>query len=275
MSEQESSPIGEEELSPGEVARLRSTLWSKISEAIALGVFQSKDASAWEAGFEACAELEHMEELVAVIDNFVAAGVAVLEQLEKNLDDESLSASDRNLWHTKVDSADYHERKNSLIPELKRLIAEVRSLKSELDNALGREGITDTQKGWFAARFRSASAPEKASVVSDARTLEPDTIHQLGAESITATVEPEATSETESESTTDDTEPTTDPKADCQTLIGHYLKHNQFQAARNQLAGSERLFDLREHRELVKSITKAQLEHVQSEVQAAYGHMSP
>jgi len=243
-----------DELLPEEVARLRSALWSKLSEAIALGVFRPKDAVDWEAGFEACTQLDYMESLVAIIDGFVAEGVRVAHQIETEIYKPEFSAQDRAEQQARTDAADYHERTEQILPELKRIVAEVKALRSALEAALGREGISRRQIEWFKAKFGSASIHEKSSVVGEANSLQPDVTIELSGPTDTPATEPTHWSTAEPD---DKPEPIEDPKAECQASITYYLAHKEFRLASTRLESSIQLFNLAEYRRLLIQIDKA------------------
>ncbi|OGB73798.1 hypothetical protein A3K24_03165 [candidate division Kazan bacterium RIFCSPHIGHO2_01_FULL_44_14] len=96
-----------ETLPIAEVAGLRVELYAKISEALAWGVFNNEKASEWEAGFEACTEIEHMENLVEIIDEFIDSGRELIYQLETTLANEAFIESERQQKRSEVEQLSF------------------------------------------------------------------------------------------------------------------------------------------------------------------------
>ncbi len=157
--------IEEDELLPEEVAALRDEMWAKISEALDLGVFTDKEAADWEAGFMACDRLEYMQNLIDIIDDFIASGLEVLEQLEAVLDTELLTPGEKTDAEWRAEILSYQD-KRELIGELRTIVKEVARYKQQLVKILRSAHLPPAKSQEFLQNFAEATADKKEGVVT-------------------------------------------------------------------------------------------------------------
>ena len=162
ITEEDTNEAG---LLPGEVSELRSEMWAKISEALALGVFTDKEAADWEAGFEACDQLEYMENLIDIVDDFIASGLAVVEQITDTLNTDLLTDREKSAWETKMDILSFQD-KSELLHELSSTIKQVANYKRQLTQLLKTYRVPVEQAEVLMKNFESAEADKKEGIVT-------------------------------------------------------------------------------------------------------------
>ncbi len=157
----------ETELLPDEVAELSWAMQAKISEAVALGVFTDAEAVAWEEGFEACDQLEHMQNLVDIVDDFVASGLEVMEQISSTLDTDLLTEQEKIILQTQAELLSFPD-KCRLVQELSSILSSVANCKQELMQLLRTNQMPDKQVNELVQSFKKADSVEKEAVVTQA-----------------------------------------------------------------------------------------------------------
>ena len=157
----------EEELLPTEVAELRNEMQSKIAEAVALGVFTDKEAADWEEGFEACDKLEYMENLIDIVDDFIASGLEIVEQISNVLDTDLLTDREKAAWETKMDMLSFQD-KSELLHELSGIIKQVTNYKRQLTQLLKSYRVPAEQAEVIIHNFEKAEADKKEGIVTRA-----------------------------------------------------------------------------------------------------------
>ncbi|MFH0912560.1 MAG: hypothetical protein V1807_02810 [Patescibacteria group bacterium] len=157
--------IEEIELLPAEVAVLRAEMQSKIAEAVALGVFTDKEAKEWENGFEACDRLEYMENLVEIVDDFIASGLEVVEQIAVALDTDLLTDREKAAWEIQMEMLSF-EDKRELLSELVSIIKQVANYKQQLLQLLKTHSLPVNKAKELIKNFESTEADKKEGVVT-------------------------------------------------------------------------------------------------------------
>ncbi len=157
----------ENELFPEDVTALRSEMWSKISEAVDLGVFTDKEAAEWEEGFEVCDRLEYMQNLIDIIDKFITSGLEVLEQLEKVLDTELFTPGEKTDAEWRAEILNYQD-KHEFVRELGSIVKEVAHYKRQLTKILQSAHLPSAKSRELLQDFIEATADKKEGVVTRA-----------------------------------------------------------------------------------------------------------
>lgn len=163
-----SEPIIEEiELLSDEVAELRWVMQAKISEAVTLGVFTDKEAGEWEEGFEACDRLEYMENLVDMVDDFVASGLKIVEEIVASLDTDLLTEQEKMMWQSQAEELSFQD-KCELLEDLVVILRDVARLKRQLTQLLNTKVIYKEKAQELEQQFNEAGASAKEGVITRA-----------------------------------------------------------------------------------------------------------
>ena len=149
-------------LTGDEAEELRCAMQAKISEAVALGVFTDAEAEAWEEGFEACDQLEYMQNLIEIVDDFIASGLEVVEQIGGALDTDLLTEQEKTAWQTQAELMSFQD-KCELLQELSGILSSVASCKRELMHWLHQ--VPDRQAKELWRSFEDVDSSQKDEVV--------------------------------------------------------------------------------------------------------------
>jgi len=152
---------------PENMAELRAEMVQKIDYAVSLGVFTNKEAQAWHDGFEACTEVEHMEELISVIDDFIDSGWAIVSEIEDLLVTDEISEGEKSSFLMQMDGMDYQD-KIALSHELEVILSEVSRKRAKLKTILIRNDVDKAAATAFEREFGQADIQEKESVIERA-----------------------------------------------------------------------------------------------------------
>ena len=170
--EQGEHELETEALPATEVAGLRAEIHAKISEALGLGVFTEDEARQWEAGFEACTEIEHMEGLVTIIADFIDAGLEVVHRIEVVLAEDALTETEKMRWRSEAEWISFHG-KQLLLDKLSTIVSQVHRQRRELIRWLSasRHIASETARGLL-SRFTETEFEQKERVIQNAVQLE-------------------------------------------------------------------------------------------------------
>ena len=161
-----------ETLPIAEVAGLRAELYAKISEALAGGVFNSEKASDWEAGFEACTEIEHMENLVDIIDNFIDSGRELIGQLETVLANNAFTESERQQKRSEVERISFRAQE-WMLRHLTDTVERVEKQRQKLVVILSASRyVTPETAKRLLGKFSETESEQKETVLDEAVKLE-------------------------------------------------------------------------------------------------------
>ncbi len=266
--EKETISNSEEILLPEEMAILRAEMYSKINEALFLGVFTSEEANLWRQGFEACKKLAHMESLIDIIDDFVTSGLSIVNKIESLLNTQLLNPEDKNQWRSKTDMADYSEKKQ-IISELKNIIKEIKSLQVKLLAAITVKNLSGQRQNQIIDKFCSASESDKKSVVQEAQNIIIEETKPIKTQVSKAELINKLSPNDYKSQSTEPKEPSVGPKDRCLNIIDIHLKSNQFKDARNILRYSQGMFNLREYNALLKKIDSREIKVIGIRLKAA------
>jgi len=167
MPETSQPTIEENELLPEEAISLRDEMWDKINYALSLGVFTESEAKAWAEGFAACDRLEHMENLIEIIDDFIDSGERVVAELMSTLDTDLLTDSEKTEAEWQAEMLCYQD-KWDLIKDLKITIKEVAHYKQKLIKILQISKLPSAESEAWLQKFTETSAGRKEGVVTRA-----------------------------------------------------------------------------------------------------------
>ncbi|HCR41879.1 TPA: hypothetical protein DIV45_00720 [Patescibacteria group bacterium] len=151
-----------------EVSLLRRAMHSKITEAVALGVFTDKEAGDWEAGFDACTEVEHMYNLIEIIDDFIASGLDIIDAISDKLNTDLLTSREKATWEMMADRLSYQE-KHRLLAELSAILSSVAKNKQQLFKLLQSNKLSLTKAKELINTFADVEADDKTKVVDQAK----------------------------------------------------------------------------------------------------------
>ncbi|MBU1083209.1 hypothetical protein KKE14_02110 [Patescibacteria group bacterium] len=160
-------------LTGDEAEELRCAMQAKISEAVALGVFTDAEAKIWEDGFEACDQLKYMQNLVEVVDDFIASGLEVVEQISSTLDTDLLTEREKIAWQTQAELLSFPD-KCKLVQELSNILSSVSHCKQELMRLLRTNQMPDKQVNELVKSFEKADSVDKEAVVTRAMLFAAD-----------------------------------------------------------------------------------------------------
>ncbi|MBU1092138.1 hypothetical protein KJ836_00420 [Patescibacteria group bacterium] len=152
----------------GEVASLRGEMHAKISEALSLGVFTDKEARDWEAGFDACTEVEHMYNLIEIIDDFISSGLDIVEAISNTLNTDLLTNREKATWEMMADRLSYQE-KYRLLAELAAILKDVAKNKQQLFKLMQSNKLSLTKAKELINTFAGVEADDKIKVVDRAK----------------------------------------------------------------------------------------------------------
>ncbi|MFH1088784.1 MAG: hypothetical protein V1719_03000 [Patescibacteria group bacterium] len=152
----------------GEVSSLRRAMHSKISEALALDVFTSKEARDWEDGFDACTEIEHMYNLIEIIDDFISSGLEITGAISDKLNTDLLTNREKATWEMMADRLSYQE-KHRLLAELSAILKDVAKNKQQLFKLLQSNKLSLTKAKDLIVTFADVEADGKPKVVNQAK----------------------------------------------------------------------------------------------------------
>ena len=152
----------------GEARLLRRAMQRKISEALALGVFTNKEADDWEAGFDACTELEHMYNLIEIIDDFISSGLDIVEAISDTLNTDLLTTHEKATWEMMADNLSYQE-KHRLLAELSAILKDVAKNKQQLFKLMQSNKLSLTKAKELISTFADVEADDKTKVVDRAK----------------------------------------------------------------------------------------------------------
>jgi len=226
--------IEENELLPAEVAVLRSEMWGKIAEAVALGVFTDKEALEWENGFEACDRLEYMENLIEIVDDFIASGLEVVEQITATLNTDLLTDREKAAWEIKMEMISF-EDKRELLHELIGIIKQVTNYRRQLLQLLKTNRVPENKAEELIKNFESTGADKKEGVVTRAA------LEMIAAQ---------------------------DQRQIVQSQVHNLVSMQQFVAARKILSENQ-IFTSGEYAELVAEIDAAEITQARQAAQSA------
>lgn len=160
--------IEDSEILTGDEAEgLRCAMQAKISEAVELGVFTSKEADEWEEGFEACDRLEYMENLIDIVDDFVISGLEVMKKITASLDTDLLTEQEKMMWQSQAKELSFQD-KCELIEDLAVILHDVAQLKHQLTQLLNTKVISSERAQALEQQFNEVSASAKEGVITRA-----------------------------------------------------------------------------------------------------------
>lgn len=151
-----------------EASSLRAEMRAKISEAVSLGVFTNKEASEWESGFDACTELEHMYNLIEIIDDFISSGLEIVEEISDTLNTDLLTSREKATWEMVADRLSYQE-KHRLLAELSAILKDVAKNKQQLFKLMQSNKLSLTKAKELINTFADVDADDKIKVVDKAK----------------------------------------------------------------------------------------------------------
>lgn len=155
---------------PENMAELRYAMYDKIDYALSLGVFTEQEASDWREGFEACAEIEHMESLVEVIDDFIDSGWAIVSAIEDLLATGEINDGEKTSFLIQMEGMDYQD-KIELCRNLEKILNEVSRKKAKLKLILVQSDIARPTAVVLEREFGQANVQEKEQVIKRAEKL--------------------------------------------------------------------------------------------------------
>lgn len=224
----------EVEFSSDEASVLYSEMQSKISEALSLGVFTNKEAIDWENGFEACDKLEHMENLIEIVDDFIASGLDVVDKIVDALDTDLLTDTEKSAWETKMDMLSFQD-KCDLLHEITSIVRQMSVYKKQLLQIVKTNSLPNKKAEELLENFQDTEADKKEGVVTRA-VLE--VVSSKG------------------------------DNKEAQPLIRGLISSQQFASAR-QILHENKFITPAEYAELVGVIDTAEIVHLQHIAQAA------
>ncbi|MDD5606121.1 MAG: hypothetical protein PHR51_02275 [Patescibacteria group bacterium] len=155
---------------PELVAELRTEMQAKIVYALSLGVFTGEEAELWQDSFEQCTEIEHMENLVEIIDRFIDSGWEVVSEIEELLATGEINDQDRRQFLAKMDMLSYQE-KLDLLRELEWVLNEVSRKKARLTLILSQNKVARPKAVVLEQEFDKAALAEKDTVLERAAVV--------------------------------------------------------------------------------------------------------
>lgn len=164
------TPEDEIEVLPETMAELRSEMYEKIDYASSLGVFTLGEAAEWRNGFEACTQIEHMEGLIEVIDDFIDSGWMVVSQIEEMMMTEELSEADKDSFLAQLDLMSYEE-KGELLQSLQQTLQEVSRKRAQLKLILIKNQIARPEAALLEQEFIQASLDNKTEILHKAEKM--------------------------------------------------------------------------------------------------------
>jgi len=246
----------EDVLLPEDMSVLRAEMYSQINDAVSLGVFTKSEANQWKDGFEACTESSHMENLIDVIDDFVASGLAVVGKIENLLDNALISESEKNQWRGTTEDASFDE-KQDIVEQLKAVIKKIDSLKYDLITTLDKKQIESNKKAALLKKFISSDISSKENIVKKAEQLEADNADSSKKQN------------PEQDNQTSIIEQNLKIKTKYQKAIANYLAMHRFQTARNILDKGKTYFIFDEYSAISRSIDSQEIITAKKDIRLA------
>ena len=249
----EAETLEENMLLPEDVAVLRAEMYSEISYAVSLGVFTDSEASEWKNGFEACTEISHMENLIDIIDSFVASGLAVVGKIEDLLDSELITEIEKNQWRNMTESASFDEKKD-MIYELKSVIKKIEVLKQKLITTLDKKGIESNQKETLLKKFVASDDISREKIIKKAEQLKVKVVSNTKKPSI------------EKNNQISEAEKNLKIKTKYQEAITYYLETSKFKTARKILENGRKYFLFGEYSSISESIDVKEIQATKKDI---------
>jgi len=139
---------------------------------VSLGVFTADEARQWEAGFEACTKIEHMEELVDIIDNFIDSGLEVMDKIDTVLTGDAFTSTERIQWRSEAEWLTFRGMQ-LLLDRLFEISSSAEQLRHQLVSFLAASRyITHERAEELWGKFHTAEVEQKPKVLDDAVQLE-------------------------------------------------------------------------------------------------------
>jgi hypothetical protein len=163
----------DQEALPENMAELRAEMAQKIDYAVSLGVFTDKEAQDWHNGFEACTEVEHMEGLIDIIDDFIDSGWEIVSEIEGVLATGEISETEKNSFLIQMEGMSYDD-KVDLAHDLERILNEVSRKKAKLKVVLSQSNIRIPEAALLEQEFGQATLDGKDKVIRQAELMARD-----------------------------------------------------------------------------------------------------
>ncbi|MFH0905192.1 MAG: hypothetical protein V1826_00510 [bacterium] len=156
-----------DEASWEEIAALRDSFVDKVVYAIQEHIFTPEYGQMWIDGFDACVKQEHRENLMDLIDDFIASGQEALAIIQEALATDLLNEKEKWEHWTEAMLLSY---KAQLLKgeELLKLIDDLRKLRTQFVKVQSDRRISPKQKAALASEFASANSEHKERVIQKA-----------------------------------------------------------------------------------------------------------
>lgn len=261
----------EDTMLPAEQAGLISELSSKVDFIVSSGIMTPQEGQAWISGGWACEQRSHLENLIDIIDSFVASGEDKQAHLGELLQTNLLTSAEKQSWQHQFELLDYAGKKQAL-RDLSREIKDNLTKEKQLTSVIEDKQLPPHRSSQLWQQFYLATSLAKDRVISAAQSAQleirpqpADTIEQLPkSQDKTKPEEPNSIETQVVQSTA-----RLNPRQECQKMITHYLKSSQFTDARGLLRGSRELFNLKEYVFLSERIDVAEIKSIRLSLKAA------